>query len=201
MSLLNNQTAFCGSGSTLTFSGLKSNARYVLLEQKDYDELMVKRYPMVSAKERAKNNCHAISNMERALKTYRDRNRVYGNNYKRFGAIMEALYPSGVFIKTAHEWNRFGIILQKLSKLSRYVTDPHNGHIDSIHDDAVYSFMLEELDSEQVGMDVTPPAPLATFVSPKDVLPNPCEHIYRFTPGEPETFAPKCTLCGEERGE
>jgi hypothetical protein len=141
---------------------------------------------------RINNNHHAISNMERALKTYRDRNRVYGNNYKRFGVIMHALYPDGVTINDAHQWNRFGIILQKISKLSRYVTDPMHGHIDSIHDDGVYSFMLEELDAEDLNFDVSPPAPLVTTVKPtaKDILPNPCEHIYNKND-------PKCVSCGE----
>lgn len=130
---------------------------------------------------RIKNNHHAISNMERALSTYRDRNRVYGNNYKRFGIIMHSLYPKGVDFTTPEQWNRFGIILQMISKLSRYVTDPAAGHIDSIHDMGVYSFMLEELDAEQAGLDVLPPIPLTTVlrdVGPKDVLPGACEHVY-----------------------
>jgi hypothetical protein len=126
-----------------------------------------------------KSNHHTISNLEKALGTYRTRNRVYGNNYKRFGAIMMALYPKGVTINTEHQWNRFGIIIQKISKLGRYVTNPLDGHIDSIHDDAVYSFMLQELDSEAAGLDVTPPEPLITVKNCKEALPNPCEHIYR----------------------
>jgi hypothetical protein len=135
-------------------------------------------------------NHHAISNMERALETYRKRNKVYGNNYKRFGSIMHSLYPNGVKLNTEHQWNRFGIILQLISKLSRYVTDPENGHLDSIHDAGVYCFMLEELDAEQAGLNVKPPAPLVTVVSPKEVLPNACQHIYR--EGEPY-----CAWCGE----
>jgi hypothetical protein len=156
---------------------------------------------------RKADNRHAISNMERALKTYKTRNRVYGNNYKRFGAIMAALYPNGVTIKTEHEWNRFGIILQKISKLSRYVTDPMNGHIDSIHDDGVYSFMLEELDSEQAGMDITSPIDLKTIVEAtvtrgfrlaseealKEIFPNPCEHVYN----KKDTKGNYCGGCGE----
>lgn len=136
---------------------------------------------------------HTIHNIQRALDTYRTRNRVYGNNYKRFGEIMMALYPNGVCLNTVHQWNRFGIILQKISKLSRYVTDPMRGHMDSIHDDAVYSFMLEELDAEAAGLDVTPPEPLVTVQDRPigfkvfdmesrlvGVIPDPCEHIYRY---------------------
>jgi hypothetical protein len=157
-----------------------------------------------------KDNHHTISNLSKALETYRTRNRVYGNNYKRFGVIMQALYPKGVTINTVHQWNRFGIILQKISKLSRYVTDPLSGHIDSIHDDAVYSFMLQELDSEAAGLDVSPPEPLITVVEPKEALPNACEHLYRypcggkialcegfFTKGEHDCGPLNCIRCGE----
>jgi hypothetical protein len=139
-----------------------------------------------------KDNHHTISNLSKALETYRTRNRVYGNNYKRFGAIMQALYPNGVTINNIHQWNRFGIIIQKISKLSRYVTDPLSGHIDSIHDDAVYSFMLQELDSEAAGLDVSPPEPLITVVDCKEALPNPCEHIYRYPCW---THIPSTSLC------
>lgn len=140
-------------------------------------------------------NHHTISNLTKALETYRTRNRVYGNNYKRFGAIMMALYPKGVTINTEHQWNRFGIIIQKISKLSRYVTDPLNGHIDSIHDDAVYSFMLQELDSEAAGLDVTPPEPLVTVKDRRVALPNPCEHIYKsHCPTDEQQCDPSCKL-------
>lgn len=153
-------------------------------------------------------NRHAISNMERALSTYRTRNRVYGNNYKRFGAIMHALYPDGIQLDTPHQHNRFGIILQMISKLSRYVTDPLAGHIDSIHDMGVYCFMLEELDSEQAGMDVASPVKLVTTVKQvelQEALPNPCEHSWRnVTPEElaadatldPDTLI--CRMCGDK---
>ena len=127
-----------------------------------------------------RNNRHAISNLEQALETYKARNKVYGNNYKRFGAIMDALYPKGVVLQNEHQWNRFGIIIQMISKLSRYVTDPMSGHLDSIHDLGVYCFMLEELDAEQAGLDIKSPVNLVTVVDPKQVLPNPCEHVYKF---------------------
>jgi hypothetical protein len=153
-------------------------------------------------------NRHTISNLQRATDTYRSRNRVYGNNYKRFGKIMQALYPDGVTLKTEHQWNRFGIIIQLVSKLSRYVTDPLNGHLDSIHDMGVYSFMLEELDAEQAGMDIkSPVAGLVTTVNRKEVLPNPCEHVYRkFCYHDEQQCDPECKAthksacinCGEE---
>jgi hypothetical protein len=148
---------------------------------------------------RIKNNHHAISNMERALSTYRDRNRVYGNNYKRFGIIMHSLYPKGVDFSTPEQWNRFGIILQMISKLSRYVTDPAAGHIDSVHDMGVYAFMLEELDAEQAGLDVLPPIPLTTVlrdVGPKDVLPGDCEHVYKYPCDKYPNKADQCNPAG-----
>jgi hypothetical protein len=81
-----------------------------------------------------------------ATETFRERAAVYGDNYLRFGHVMQALFPDGVTINNADDWNRFGIIIQKVSKLSRYATNPYCGHIDSTHDDGVYSFMLESLD-------------------------------------------------------
>jgi hypothetical protein len=203
---------------------LKPKTSYIMIEHEEYEELLMRSsMPSVAfrppeehkhtsegyescaeCKEkvraaRIKNNHHAISNMERALSTYRDRNRVYGNNYKRFGIIMHSLYPKGVDFSTPEQWNRFGIILQMISKLSRYVTDPAAGHIDSVHDMGVYAFMLEELDAEQAGLDVLPPIPLTTVlrdVGPKDVLPGACEHVYKYPCDKYPNKADQCNPAG-----
>lgn len=125
-------------------------------------------------------NKHAITNLREALRTYIDRNKVYGDNYKKFGNVMAALYPLGITLKTVEDFNRFGVIVMKVSKLSRYTTNPMVGHIDSTHDDIVYSAMLEELDSEAQGMDTTSPVELVTTVDPLDKpyqAPSFCDQI------------------------
>lgn len=85
--------------------------------------------------------------MEVAARTYKERNKVYGDSYKRHGSIMKALYPEGVTLETEQDFNRFGVMNMIVSKLCRYSNNfETGGHQDSIHDLGVYSFMLEELD-------------------------------------------------------
>jgi hypothetical protein len=149
---------------------------------------------------------HTIHNLERATETYQARNRVYGNNYKRFGPIMESLYPNGITLKTPMEFNRFGVIIQLISKLSRYVTDPMFGHMDSVHDMGVYSMMLEELDAEQRGLDITSPVPLITMIGDAtSVLPRSCLHVYQYpcqrnigVNAAVASAAAKLNMCGTE---
>ena len=90
----------------------------------------------------------ADKRMQKAAKTYRQRNKVYGDNYKRHGAVMAALFPDGIALRTIEDHNRFGVLTMIVSKLGRYATNfEKGGHNDSIHDLGVYAFMLEELDS------------------------------------------------------
>lgn len=88
----------------------------------------------------------AIKNLEEALETYKERNKIYGDNYKQFGYIMTALFPSGIPGDSPLAWNRLGVIVQIVSKLSRYAQNIGEPHKDSIHDIIVYAAMLEELD-------------------------------------------------------
>ena len=82
--------------------------------------------------------------------TYRERNALYKDNYKRFGDLMMALFPEGLTVKTRDEWNRICIFMMISSKLTRYAANfEKGGHEDSIHDAGVYSAMLEELGLEK----------------------------------------------------
>lgn len=85
--------------------------------------------------------------LERGAATYRERNKTYGNSYKRHGEVMRALFPNGVKLETVADHNRFGVLTMIVSKLCRYTAAPR-GHLDSIHDTVVYAAMLEELDIE-----------------------------------------------------
>lgn len=82
-------------------------------------------------------------------KLYEQRNKVYGNNYKKFGNILFALFPDGLTFKDADDFNRLGVFVQLMSKLSRYTENFNKGgHADSLDDLAVYTMMLQELDGE-----------------------------------------------------
>jgi hypothetical protein len=78
---------------------------------------------------------------------YKERNLIYGDNYKHFGKIMDGLFPDGLNLKGVDDFNRFGVFLQIVSKISRYApTFEFGGHPDSLDDTSVYSQMLRELD-------------------------------------------------------
>lgn len=84
---------------------------------------------------------------------YEERNKLYGDNYKRFGLVVAALFPDGISIASAEDpvkaGNRLGVLIQILSKLTRYCENfNRGGHADSLEDLAVYAMMLRELDAD-----------------------------------------------------
>jgi hypothetical protein len=85
--------------------------------------------------------------LEAGAATYRERNSQYGDNYLKFGKVMMALFPHGVELCSVEQWNRFGVFVQCVSKLTRYAAQAESGHFhrDSAHDLMVYAAMLEEL--------------------------------------------------------
>lgn len=76
--------------------------------------------------------------------TYRQRNAVYGDNYKRVGAVMEAMFPNGVMLKTAEDFNVWHLFELAVVKMTRFANTGLT-HQDSIHDMAVYAAMVESL--------------------------------------------------------
>ncbi len=83
-----------------------------------------------------------------AAKLYEQRNVIYGDNYKLFGRVMASLFPGGAYFETVEDWNRIGVFIQMVSKLTRYNQQWLNGHKDSLDDLTVYTMMLQELDNE-----------------------------------------------------
>lgn len=81
--------------------------------------------------------------LEEAANTYRDRTKVYGDNFLMIGPMVKILFPNGVSheVLTSHAWHLFEL---KLVKLSRFAVS-NLTHLDSIHDDMVYSAMIEML--------------------------------------------------------
>jgi hypothetical protein len=81
---------------------------------------------------------------------FRERNKLYKDNYKHFGKILMGLFPNGLELNTEEDFNRFAIFVQLAHKLSRYSNAmPSKGHADSCDDISVYSQMLAEYDDEQ----------------------------------------------------
>ena len=86
--------------------------------------------------------------LREGAQTYEQRNKVYGDNFKRVGGALKAMFPDGVKLKTADDHNRFQIFNLIVVKLSRYCVNWQEGHQDSIHDAMVYCAMLEAIDGE-----------------------------------------------------
>lgn len=80
--------------------------------------------------------------LEAMAKTYRERNAVYGDNWKNVGDVMLRLFPQGIELRDAQAFNRWHLFELIIVKLTRFA---NSGliHIDSIHDIAVYAAMLE----------------------------------------------------------
>jgi hypothetical protein len=92
--------------------------------------------------------------LSEAAATFKDRNAIYGNNYLNVGKAMEGLFPAGLTIKSADDWNRLHIFLLGVIKQTRYANNwSAGGHADSAHDNTVYSAMLESIDAEIAGRE------------------------------------------------
>jgi hypothetical protein len=76
--------------------------------------------------------------------TFRERNKVYGDNYKRVGAVMAAMFPDGVTLTTEEDYNVWHLFELMVVKMTRFANSSLT-HEDSIHDSAVYAAMLESL--------------------------------------------------------
>jgi hypothetical protein len=99
------------------------------------------------------------------------RNALYGDNYKRFGPIIDAIFPAGVHLSGPDDFRRFGVLVQVISKLSRYCNNfAVGGHDDSLLDLCTYSAMLRELDQERAA---TTSADLDWFMPRQMAKPSP----------------------------
>jgi len=87
--------------------------------------------------------------LRESAKTFEERNAIYGDNYKLHGEVMRALFPRGVTLTSASDFNRYGLVVQIVAKVSRYAQQFTNGgHDDSLLDLSTYAAMLREVDSE-----------------------------------------------------
>tara|TARA_R100000742_G_C4271782_1_gene90814 strand:- start:1180 stop:1488 length:309 start_codon:yes stop_codon:yes gene_type:complete len=89
-------------------------------------------------------NKDAAKILEEMAETFRERNKVYGDNYKTVGEVMVALFPKGVQLKTVDDYNIWHLFELMIVKITRFANSDLN-HKDSIHDAAVYAAMVESL--------------------------------------------------------
>jgi len=80
-------------------------------------------------------------------RTFEERNAVYGDNFRMVGRVMEVLFPEGVTLRTASDYDVWHLFELKVVKLTRFAISGLT-HTDSVHDDAVYSAMIEAMLSE-----------------------------------------------------
>lgn len=85
---------------------------------------------------------NAADVLQQMADTFRERNKVYGDNYKRVGEVMVALFPNGVTLDTPDAFNTWHLFELMIVKLTRFVVSDLK-HLDSIHDLAVYAAMVE----------------------------------------------------------
>jgi len=85
--------------------------------------------------------------LREAADIFEERNEQYGDSYHRIGELMIVLFPNGITLRDANDFNRFCVAMLMVSKIDRYFANyDSGGHRDSLVDNAVYSTMLAELD-------------------------------------------------------
>lgn len=82
--------------------------------------------------------------LKEMAKTFKKNNTKYKDNWDMVGKIFTAMYPQGIQLRSEYDFVLFHFLSWKIGKLTRFILTDH-GHIDSIHDDAVYTAMIETL--------------------------------------------------------
>jgi hypothetical protein len=86
-----------------------------------------------------------------AADLYNHKNKMYGDSYKRTGELLTLLFPNGVSLRNASDYNRFSVLTLILGKITRYVNTWEGGSDeDTLTDLSVYAMMLNELDGESI---------------------------------------------------
>lgn len=78
---------------------------------------------------------------------YEARNKLYSNDYLKFGTALSAMFPDGLTLKGEEQFGRMALFFNCFQKLSRYARSMPNGQQpDSLNDLSVYAQMLSEFD-------------------------------------------------------
>lgn len=82
--------------------------------------------------------------------TFREKGKVYGHTYHETGQALAAIFPNGIKLKSADDFNRFLTLGLMMLKMNRYAVNfEKGGHQDSVHDLAVYAAILEFIDGPE----------------------------------------------------
>lgn len=77
------------------------------------------------------------------------RGKVYKRDYHHLGESLAAMFPDGLALKSAEEFNRFALFVHLHGKVMRYAQSMLvGGHADSLDDAAVYAQMMRECDDK-----------------------------------------------------
>lgn len=77
-----------------------------------------------------------------AADTMRDRDAEYASSDTRTAAILAAMFPEGIELKSVKDFHRYHFVVMIAIKMGRYAANWPNGHEDSLIDLATYSAML-----------------------------------------------------------
>lgn len=107
------------------------------------EKLVIKRKQEGAVMKRKPEQVTADQILAKMATTFRERNKSYQDNWKQVPELVKVLFPNGVprHVIESPQWHLFEL---KLVKLSRFAIS-NLSHSDSIHDDAVYSAMIEAI--------------------------------------------------------
>jgi hypothetical protein len=78
---------------------------------------------------------------------HEDRANLYGDDYLRAGTSLAAIFPQGVVLRTAEDFNRLALFIRVHDKLLRYANCfDDGGHQDSLDDISIYAQLLRHAD-------------------------------------------------------
>lgn len=86
--------------------------------------------------------------LQQMAETYRDRNAVYGDNFRKVGPVLALLHPKGMKLVSGEDHELFHLWSLVIVKLSRFANSELT-HEDSVHDAAVYLAMIEAILKER----------------------------------------------------
>lgn len=89
---------------------------------------------------------HGVADaLRKAAETFEERNKDYGDGYKRTGQVLAAMFAGyDRWPQTAEEWTVFHLFIIEVAKNVRFVNSGLK-HFDSNHDNIVYAAMIEEI--------------------------------------------------------
>lgn len=90
--------------------------------------------------------------MEEMLATFRERNKLYGDNYLKMGKVLQTMFPDGVFLKTEKDFAKWHLFEWMIGKITRLAAT-NLTHEDSALDTAVYAAMLRSVMESDLGQE------------------------------------------------